>query len=76
MGLDGFTKLSLMATALSRSNLMAASTYFLGGANPYPLIVEALAELPEGTVVDGEVVALGAFRVDIHDVARPRSTAS
>ena len=24
----------------------------------YPLIVEALAELPEGTVVDGEVVAL------------------
>ena len=24
----------------------------------YPLIVEALAELPEGTVVDGEIVAL------------------
>src|SRR5262249_32957762 len=26
----------------------------------YPLIVEALAELPEGTVVDGEIVALDA----------------
>jgi len=27
----------------------------------YPLIVEALAELPEGTVVDGEIVALDAL---------------
>jgi len=26
----------------------------------YPLIVEALAELPEGTVVDGEIVVLDA----------------
>src|SRR5437667_1678075 len=41
---------------------MAALTCFLGGPNPSitttPLIVEALAELPGGTVVDGEVVAL------------------
>jgi len=42
----------------------------------YPYIVEALGELPEGTVVDGEVVALDdAGRPDFHLLQKSRSEA-
>ena len=43
----------------------------------YPRLVEALAELPEGTVVDGEVVALDdSGRPDFNKLAQFRSEAS
>jgi bifunctional non-homologous end joining protein LigD len=43
----------------------------------YPYLVEALAELPEGTVVDGEVVALDdAGRPNFHLLQHSRSGAS
>ena len=43
----------------------------------YPLIVEALAELPEGTVVDGEIVALdNSGRPDFNLLQNFRSEAS
>jgi bifunctional non-homologous end joining protein LigD len=51
-----------MATALSLSNLIAGVNLFSrrhkSFNSQYPHLVEALNELPEGTVVDGEVVAL------------------
>jgi bifunctional non-homologous end joining protein LigD len=43
----------------------------------YPYVVEALAELPEGTVVDGEVVALDdSGRPNFNLLAQFRSGAS
>ena len=42
----------------------------------YPLIVEALGELPEGTVVDGEIVALDdSCRPDFNRLQNFRSEA-
>ncbi len=45
--------------------------------NQYPYLVEALADLPEGTVVDGEVVALDdSGRLNFNLLAQFRSEAS
>ena len=45
--------------------------------NQYPYLVEALADLPEGTVVDGEVVALDdSGRPNFNLLAQFRSEAS
>ena len=52
--LDGYR--AIAAKADGRVNLFSRRRKSFD--HHYPLIVEALAELPEGTVVDGEIVAL------------------
>src|SRR5437867_1345643 len=47
---DGYRAVAVKADG--RVNLFSSFDHH------YPLIVEALADLPEGTVVDGEIVAL------------------
>src|SRR5215469_9468089 len=52
--LDGYRAIAVKADG--RVNLFSRKRKSFD--HHYPLIVEALAELPEGTVVDGEIVAL------------------
>ena len=51
---DGYRAIAVKAGG--RVNLFSRRRKFFD--HHYPLIVEALAELPEGTVLDGEIVAL------------------
>jgi hypothetical protein len=67
-----------MATELSLLNRYGSACSH-GGTNPstIPYLVEALADLPEGTVVDGEVVALDdSGRPNFNLLAQFRSEAS
>ena len=61
--LDGYRAIAVKAD--SRVNLFSRKRKPFD--HHYPLIVEALAELPDGTVVDGEVVTLD-------ELGRPNSS--
>jgi ATP-dependent DNA ligase len=56
--LDGYRAIA----ARSGSTVAFFSRHKKSLSKKFPYIVEALADLPEGTVVDGELVALGPLR--------------
>ena len=70
--LDGYRAIALKS---SRVNLFSRRHKSFN--NQYPYLVDALADLPEGTVVDGEVVALDdSGRPNFNLLAQFRSEAS
>lgn len=62
--LDGYRAIAVKADG--RVNLFSRRRKSFD--HHYPLIVEALAELPDGTVVDGEVVALDSGKLPLSEL--------